>query len=90
MNFLLDFDVTATNVNETSANISWSIHPSQCGIPSNLYLKLKEGNKVLNKAKINESNAWFVVNNLKPERDYEIEITNNNVKKKFQTIKISK
>ena len=86
-----DFNITATNVNETSANISWSINPSQCGIPANSYLKLRDGSKVQLQKKITKDTPWVMVKNLKPDRKYEIEITSNNVekyKKTFQTIKI--
>ena len=78
-------------MNETSANISLSVNPPQCGLPRDSNFKLSDGNKVKRQGKV--TNSWLMVNDLKPGRKYTIEITGTNVKKsakKFQTIEISK
>ncbi len=80
-------------MNETSANISWSVVPSECGLPRDLSFILSDKrNEKRYSMNLTRSNGWEIVKDLKPNQTYEIKITGNNVVKseEFQTIEISK
>ncbi|XP_028418642.1 uncharacterized protein LOC114544109 [Dendronephthya gigantea] len=92
-NIELDFKVNVTNVNETSAKISWSTHPHECLLSSDEEYKLEihEETKLKYSMKITLPESSQIVGDFKPKTKYQIKVARNNktmAVKNFSTSKI--